>query len=236
MNEYTVTNDFAVREVRSTFYNCCNPSALTNRDLLILLLEPLVQDRSVSVLVDQLLEKGISTLSDMSEFELGMLLGLNERQSLPLMALFEFSRRVNNTQSLDRSIIRSPQDAYEHVKDLKDYDREHFVILHLNTKNKVIGRETISIGSLDRAVVHPREVFKSAIRRGSAAIIAAHNHPSGDSSPSHEDIQLTERLQEAGELVGIELLDHIIIGTFSNTSLKERGLMKIGSSSEGISA
>lgn len=236
MGEIRMTNEFAVREVRSTFYNCCNASALTNRDLLILLLEPIAKNRSVSVLVDQLLEIDLPTLADMSEFELGMLLGLEEKQSLLLMALFEFSRRVCHSTSKEIKTIRSHHDVIDLVKGMADYDREHFVIIHLDTKNKVIGKETISIGSLNRATVHPREVFKGAIRRGAASIIAVHNHPSGDSTPSPEDIQLTDRLREAGEIMGIEVLDHIIIGTFSNTSISQKGLMDGRKSARGLSA
>lgn len=225
MNEIRMTNEFAVKEVRSVYYGCCNADALSNRDLLILLLEPIIKDRSVSILVDQLLEKGLPSLADMSEFELGALLGLNEKQSLPLMALFEFTRRLNKHGFKQTATIRSPADAIEFLKDLRNYDREHFVILHLDTKNNVISRETISIGSLNLTIVHPREVFKSAIRRGAAFIIAAHNHPSGDSTPSSEDLNLTTGLQEAGELLGIELLDHIILGSFSDTSFLNMGYM-----------
>ncbi len=219
------TNAFAVREVKDTFYNCCNPGALSTRDLLILLLEPVVRDRSISVLVDQLLEKNLTDLADLSEFELGMLFELDEKQSLPLMALFEFTKRVRRSNSNARTIIRTPEDLYDLLEDLRDYDKEHFIILFLDTKNCVIGRETISIGSINQAIVHPREVFKAAIRRGASSIVAAHNHPSGDSTPSKEDIQVTKRLQEAGELIGISLLDHVIIGAFSNTSMKSRNLM-----------
>jgi DNA repair protein RadC len=97
--------------------------------------------------------------------------------------------------------------------------------LFLNTKNQVIGRQTLSIGSLNASIVHPREVFKAAIRRSSASIVCAHNHPSGDPTPSPEDIQLTKRLGEAGQLIGIELLDHLVIGDSRFISLKEMGCL-----------
>ncbi|WP_076316071.1 RadC family protein [Paenibacillus odorifer] len=221
----TETNQYAVREVRSSFYQSCNTNSLSTRDLLILILEPLVTDRSVSVLVDQILEKGLSYLASLSEFELSVLFGINERQSLPIVALFEFSRRAHAVKKEEITIIRSPQDCYEYLEDLKFLDKEHFVLLFLDTKNKVIGRETISIGTINTALVHPREVFKAAIRRGAVSIIGAHNHPSGDGTPSKEDVELTKRLVEAGELIGIDLLDHVIIGSQSNTSMKERGLL-----------
>ncbi|MEK4263982.1 MULTISPECIES: RadC family protein [unclassified Paenibacillus] len=221
----TDTNQYAVREVRSSFYQSCNTNSLSTRDLLILILEPLVTDRSVSVLVDQILEKGLNYLASLSEFELSVLFGINEKQSLPIVALFEFSRRVHAVKKEEITVIRYPDDCYEFLNDLKFLDKEHFVLLFLDSRNKVIGRETISIGTVNSGLVHPREVFKAAIRRGAVSIIAAHNHPSGDSTPSEEDIELTNRLVEASKLIGIELQDHVIIASQSNMSMKLRGLM-----------
>lgn len=103
--------------------------------------------------------------------------------------------------------------------------KEHFVCLFLNTKNHVIGQETLSMGSLNASIVHPREVFRAAIKCSSASIICAHNHPSGDPTPSPEDISLTARLLQAGEIIGIDVLDHLIIGDSSFVSLKEKGHM-----------
>lgn len=97
-------------------------------------------------------------------------------------------------------------------KKMHRLDREHFMVLHLNGKNCLIAQETISIGSLNQAIVHPREVFKAAVINGSAAVILAHNHPSGDATPSSEDIAMTLRLREVGDLLGIKVLDHIIVG------------------------
>lgn len=111
------------------------------------------------------------------------------------------------------------------MEDLRYLQKEHFVCLFLNTKNHVLAQETLSIGSLNASIVHPREIFRAAIKRSSASIICAHNHPSGDPTPSPEDIQITERLVQAGELIGIEVLDHVIIGDKHYISLKEQGLM-----------
>lgn len=219
-------NKFAVREVHSIYHHTCNTNSLSTKDLLILILEPLVKDRSVSVLVDQILEKGLHYLSSLSEYELSILFGISEKQSLPIAALFEFSRRTQVAKKEEITIIRSPEDCFAYLEDLKYLDKEHFVILCLDTKKKVIGRETISIGTLNCGLVHPREVFKAAIRRGAHSIIGAHNHPSGDSTPSPEDIEVTKRLVEAGELVGIEFVDHVIISSISNTSLGNLGYIK----------
>lgn len=109
--------------------------------------------------------------------------------------------------------ILSPSDAYEMIKDqLQDLDREQFIIACLNTKNEPTNISVVAVGTLNKAIVHPREVFKTAILSNAASIIAFHNHPSGETTPSQQDIQLTNRLYEAGELLGIKLLDHLIIG------------------------
>ena len=122
--------------------------------------------------------------------------------------------------------ISSPNDAYEMIRErLEGLDREQFIIACLNTKNEPTNISVVSVGSLNKAIVHPREVFKTAILSNAASIVAFHNHPSGDTVPSQQDIQLTNRLYEAGELLGIKLLDHLIIGDGIFTSLKEKGYL-----------
>ena len=122
--------------------------------------------------------------------------------------------------------ILSPNDAYEMIKEqLEGLDREQFIIACLNTKNEPTNISVVSVGSLNKAIVHPREVFKTAILSNAASIMAFHNHPSGETTPSQQDIQLTKRLYEAGELLGIKLLDHLIIGDGTFTSLKEKGYL-----------
>ncbi|MFC5703067.1 DNA repair protein RadC [Cohnella faecalis] len=122
--------------------------------------------------------------------------------------------------------ISSPQDAAEIFRQfIGEFDRESFCILCLNTKNEPTALHQVSFGTLNASLVHPRETFKLAILANSASIIACHNHPSGEPTPSQEDIQLTERLRDTGTLIGIELLDHIVLGNGNFVSLKERGLM-----------
>ncbi|WP_235069813.1 RadC family protein [Turicibacter sp. TJ11] len=122
--------------------------------------------------------------------------------------------------------ISSPNDAYEMIKDqLEGLDREQFIIACLNTKNEPTNISVVAVGTLNKAIVHPREVFKTAILSNAASIMAFHNHPSGNAEPSQQDIQLTHRLVEAGELLGIKLLDHLIIGDGTFTSLKEKGYL-----------
>ena len=122
--------------------------------------------------------------------------------------------------------ISSPKNAYEMIKEqLEGLDREQFIIACLNTKNEPTNITVVSVGTLNKAIVHPREVFKTAILSNAASIMAFHNHPSGDTTASQQDIQLTNRLYEAGELLGIKLLDHLIIGDGTFTSLKEKGYL-----------
>ena len=121
--------------------------------------------------------------------------------------------------------ITSPPDAFSILEGyMQGLDREHFVVLLLDIKNKVIGINTVSIGNLDTAIAHPREVFKPAILSNAASILLAHNHPSGDPEPSREDVAITTRLVEAGKILGIDVIDHLILGD-GYRSLKEAGHM-----------
>lgn len=161
-----------------------------------------------------------------TEQELMQIPGIGKIKAHQVVAALELAKLLNTPKS-PPSVIRSPQDAYELLySELAYLQKEHFVCVFLNTKNHIIGQpETISIGSLSSAIVHPREVFRAAIKRSSAALICAHNHPSGDPTPSPEDISLTSRLIQAGEIVGIDVLDHLIIGDSRYVSLKEKGVM-----------
>lgn len=139
-------------------------------------------------------------------------------------------RESAKVYDLESAVIRSPRDAYKvfnSVLDMENLPNEHFVMLSLNTKNEVVGVHTIFVGSLNSSIVHPREVFQRALLNNAASIMVAHNHPSGNPTPSPEDIDVTKRLKEAGGIVGIELLDHIIIGHEGRYfSLREKGYIK----------
>jgi DNA repair protein RadC len=128
--------------------------------------------------------------------------------------------------SVEQKTIRSPRDVFDAVNEyLADVDREHFLTLLLSTKNGIVGVNTASIGTLNSSLVHPREVFKAAIIANSAAVILVHCHPSGNPDPSNEDLEITRRLVEAGKILGIEVLDHVIVGEGCWVSLKERGIL-----------
>jgi len=138
--------------------------------------------------------------------------------------------RLVKTGKVQESGVKynSPEAIYGLIRDMSRLDREHFIALHLNGKNNVIAKETISIGTLQQSLVHPREVFKGAILNGSASIIVAHNHPSGDPSPSNEDIGMTARLKSAGELLGVKVLDHIIVGDGQYYTFTGEGVFMAG--------
>ena len=118
-----------------------------------------------------------------------------------------------------------PQQVFEMFRDLHRETKEHFVVLHLDGKNRIVCFDRVSIGSLNQAIVHPREVFKTACLSNAAAILLVHNHPTGDPTPSSEDIAITKRLKESGDVLGIKVLDHIIVGDNEFLSFVERGLL-----------
>jgi DNA repair protein RadC len=204
------------------------PAALSHAELLAILLRTGTRDESSVHLAQRILNEcgSLSRLAERSWDELTHIRGIGPAKALQLQASIELGRRVARSRLPDTVKIGSPQDAANLLmEEMRHLREEHFVCLFLNTKNHVIGRQTLSIGSLNASIVHPREVFRAAIRRSSASILCAHNHPSGDPTPSPEDIQLTRRLKEAGELIGIELLDHLVIGDNRYISLKEKGCL-----------
>lgn len=169
---------------------------------------------------------GLRGLVQASVEELSEIKGVGPAKAAQIKAALELGKRVATNAPEQRVVIKTPEDAAGLVmEEMRHLDREHFRALLLNAKNQVIGQEVISIGTLNSSTVHPRELFKNAIKRSAAAIILIHNHPSGDPSPSREDIEVTRRLIEVGHLIGIEVLDHLIIGDNKFNSFRARGLM-----------
>jgi len=200
--------------------------ALSNAELLAILLRTGTRSKTALELAHNLLNRpeGLRYLAEASLEELQKQKGIGLAKAAQLKAALELGRRLA-AFSLSRAVIKSPQDVANLLMDEMRYlDREYFCTISLNTKNRVLGIDNVSIGSLNSSLVHPREVFKNPIRRSAAAIILVHNHPSGDPEPSREDIQVTRRLVEAGQLLGIEVLDHLIIGDGSFISLKEQNI------------
>lgn len=144
-----------------------------------------------------------------------------------VLACLEMSRRAATWGSGKRPVVSTPEDVVGLCgMRLRGQDREHFWMLALNTKNQLLRAVEVSVGSLNASIVHPRELYREAVRLAAASVVVVHNHPSGDPTPSGADIQLTRRLSRAGDVIGIELLDHVVIGDGgAHASMREMGLM-----------
>lgn len=152
--------------------------------------------------------------------------GVGEKRAAKLYAVQELARRLMVREARKVDIIHGPEDAAHLLMPMVRYEnREHFMLLLLDTKNHVLAVPTVSVGGLSSAIVHPREVFQAALRYPTAAMILAHNHPSGDPSPSREDIAVTNRLVKAGKVMDIPVLDHVVLGDKRFVSFKEKGLL-----------
>ncbi|OIJ10563.1 hypothetical protein BKP37_18710 [Anaerobacillus alkalilacustris] len=200
--------------------------ALSNHELIATILGSGTKQESVIQLSQRILHhfNGLRLLKEATVEELKSIKGIGDTKAVQLLAAIELGSRIHKLQVEDRFIIRSPEDVSRYVmEDMRFLTQEHFVCLYLNTKNHVIFKKTIFIGSLNASIVHPREIYKEAFRHSAASIICLHNHPSGDPAPSREDIEVTKRLVESGKVIGIEVLDHIIIGEKKFVSLKEKG-------------
>lgn len=167
---------------------------------------------------------GIRQLINMSVEELKQYKGIGETTAQRLVAAFGLANHIVSKKE-KRGVIKTPDMAYTYFKDLEKYNQEHFDAIYLNSKNEIIQRRNIFKGTLNASLVHPREIFKEAIRLSASLVIVAHNHPSGDPTPSREDVEITKRLNEVGRIVGIDLLDHIVIGSGRYVSLKEKGII-----------
>jgi len=150
--------------------------------------------------------------------------GLGPARAAALCAVFELGRRASERPAGSRP-VRGPDDVLGHVRDLLRARREHFEVLLLNARHELQRREVVSIGSLNASIVHPREVFLPAILHSAASVVLVHNHPSGDPEPSEEDLSITRRLVEVGELVGIGVLDHVIVAARGVVSFRARQLL-----------
>jgi DNA repair protein RadC len=202
------------------------PEALSNPELLAILLRTGTTQESALALATRILSamEGLKGIANATISQLSTVKGVGPAKAVEIRAAVELGRRICTLTDTARPVIRSPADvSLLLMSDMRFESKEHFRALLLDAKNQVIRIAPISVGSLTESIVHPRELFCEAIRHSSAALIVAHNHPSGDPTPSPEDIATTRRLVEVGRIVGIELLDHVILGDGRYVSLKERG-------------
>ena len=203
-------------------------SALSDSELLAIALRTGVGRTSVTELAKQLLSRfvDLSGIDRASLDELRKIKGIGIAKAAQIIASFELGRRAARPLQDNRLQIKCSKDVKEFLwGEMRKFDKEHFAILLLDTKNRLIRPETVTVGILDSSLVHPREVFKSAIKSNAASVIIVHNHPSGDPAPSRDDMATTKRLCEAGQLVGISVLDHVIIAEKGYFSFKDEGKM-----------
>jgi DNA repair protein RadC len=198
---------------------------LTELELLALVLGTGARGLPASLLAERLLLKsGLKGLSARKVLDLCAEPGLGPAKAAQLVACFEIGRRLYLADE-DDLLIRGPEDVCSAVRDLRWARKEHFVTFYLDARNRVIARETVSIGCLNASIVHPREVFEPAVRHSAASVILVHNHPSGETDPSDDDLALTRRLAQVGELLGIGVTDHVIVGRKGFTSFRQAGFL-----------
>lgn len=199
---------------------------LKDSELLAILLRTGRAGKNVIEIASQILSKySKKRLLQMSYDDLVKIGGINSAKATTLLAAFELSKRVLEVNDTNLPTIVTPKDVLAQLTDLRQNRREHFVALYLNARNQLLHKETISIGTLNANLVHPREVFGPALKYPAANIIVAHNHPSDDPRPSEDDLEITKRLVEAGKMMGVEVLDHVIVTKNNYFSFKDEKLL-----------
>ncbi len=197
---------------------------LSNSELLAILLRTGGKGINVIELSNKILHKFPGCrLANAGVEELISAKGLGLSKACEIVACFELGRRL--LKDKQAALIISPREVWEQLKDIRDNKKEHFAVFFLNTQNQEIQREIISVGTLNASLIHPREVFEPAVKNLVASVIVAHNHPSGSLEPSDEDINITKRLCDAGKLLGINLLDHVIATKNGYYSFKEHNFL-----------
>ena len=203
------------------------PNSLSNAELMAILLRTGIEGQNVLNLSVDLISKfgGLAGMARVSYGELCSVKGISDAKACQLLAAFELGRRLVSLHPEGRAVITSPQDVYNLLgAEMRFLDQEHLRVILLNTKNEVLATHEVYKGSVHTTILRVAEVLRPAIRENCPSIIIVHNHPSGDPTPSPEDILVTRKIRTSAEMMDIELLDHIIIGGQSCVSLKEKGL------------
>jgi len=215
--------DFPIRERPRERMLKYGREALSSSELLAIILGKGTKNKNVVDLSTEILAKyELDELSKKSVNSLRKIQGIGIAKACQIAACFEISKRYSSFNSDINPLVTCAEDAFNILSpELRNKDKEHLKALFLDTRRRLIKKKTIFIGSLNKSIVHPREIFKEAIEQSSAAVIIAHNHPSGDPTPSIEDKDVTRQLIEAGEIIGIPLLDHIVIGNNRYVSIRK---------------
>ena len=202
------------------------PASLSPAELLALILRSGSRNLNIVDTCHEIIrEFSLEKLADTAQADLQKIRGIGKVKAMQIIAVFELNRRLHYSRNLNKK-IKAARDIFEYMAGrIPDETKEHLFVLHLNTKNQIIKNELVSIGTLNAALIHPREVFKSAIRESAHAIILVHNHPSGDVEPSNADRQVTDLLKQASAIIQIELLDHIIVAKTEWFSFRERSFL-----------
>lgn len=204
-------------------------NTLSNSELLAIIIRTGNRENTAIEIAQQLLsidKRGLAYLTELSFEELTSIKGIGKCKAAQIISTLELSKRISASKGESKMKITSPKDVTNILmEEMRYLKKEYFKIILLDTKNQIISINDISVGSLNSSIVHPREVFNVAIKRSSASIILVHNHPSGDPAPSKEDINVTKRLNQCGDIIGIKVLDHIIIGDGNYISLKEKSVI-----------
>ncbi len=191
------------------------PGKLSDAELLAILLRTGTKELNVLKLSQKILQKfEKEKIVDLKIDELKAIHGLGSAKACEIIACFELGKRMLKDKK--SAILLSPKDVWERMEDIRGSKKEHFVVFYLDSRNQEIKREIISIGTLNESLVHPREVFESAIKNNASSIIIAHNHPSGDLEPSQADIEITKKLIHAGKILDIKINDHVIVSSYIN--------------------
>lgn len=206
------------------------PDALTDSELLAILLGSGIKGTNVKVLAQKILRKFGNNFLNVTVDALMQISGIGQAKALQISSALALARRIYDRQNAPDNLISSAQDAVTLVSDLKNKKQEHLVCLYLNARNALLKKETISIGTLDKSLIHPREIFALGLEIRAAGVILAHNHPSGDPKPSEQDKQVAKRIVEAGQLMGVNVIDfliiakngvHSVLGEIHNTKLTD---------------
>ncbi len=204
------------------------PEKLSNAELLALILRTGYREETAIRLAERVIFEagGLRFLPDYALEELQEIKGIGLAKAVQVRAALELGKRLAISTRPESISITSPQEVARFLmEEMRYYQKEYFRIVLLNTKNQIISVEDVSVGSLNASIVHPREIFNHPVKKSAASILLVHNHPSGDPTPSQEDLDVTKRLIEAGDILGISVLDHVIVGDGRYISFKEEGLL-----------